>query len=119
MIDQRSALALNIARQKLMHLSLAEFKSLVREQAFLLQFERIRAVEALASLVAATEMRKELMRQVRAIVGAGGSPLAAERDRLAALSQVLAGPNEKTVAVVPSGRASAAATAAQRAAVSH
>ena len=51
MIDQRSALALNVARQKLMHLSLAEFKALVRDQSFLLQLERERAVEALASLV--------------------------------------------------------------------
>ncbi len=37
MIDQRSALALNVARQQLMHLSLAEFKALVRDQFFVLQ----------------------------------------------------------------------------------
>ena len=34
MLDQRCALALNVARQKLMHLSLAEFKTLVRDQFF-------------------------------------------------------------------------------------
>ena len=84
MIDQRSALALNVARQRLMHLSLAEFKALVREQAFLLQLERERAVETLASLVPDASARKELLKQVNAIVGASDIPLAAERDRLAA-----------------------------------
>ena len=49
MLDQRCALALNVARQQLMHLSLAEFKALVRDQFFVLQLERERAVEALAS----------------------------------------------------------------------
>ena len=61
MIDQRSALAWNVARQKLTHLSLAEFKALVREQAFLLQFERERAVDALASLVPDASARKKLL----------------------------------------------------------
>ena len=106
MIDQRSALALNVARQKLMHLSLAEFKALVRDQAFLLQLERERAVEALASLVPEADARKELLKQVDAIVGAGDLPLAAERDRLAQLSQVLAAPNGKPAALVTSGPAS-------------
>jgi hypothetical protein len=46
MIDQRTALALNVARQKLMHLSLAEFKALVRDQAFLLQLEGARGGSA-------------------------------------------------------------------------
>ena len=49
MLDQRCALALNVARQKLMHLSLAEFKVLVRDQFFVLQLEPERAVEVLAS----------------------------------------------------------------------
>ena len=48
MLDQRCALALNVARQQLMHLSLAEFKVLVRDQFFVLQLERERAVEVLA-----------------------------------------------------------------------
>jgi hypothetical protein len=99
MIDQRSALALNVARQKLMHLSLAEFKMLVRDQAFLLQLERERAVEALASLVPKTDARKDLLKQVQTIVGAGDSPTSAERDRLARLAQVLAMPIEKPVAL--------------------
>ena len=54
-----------------------------------------------------------------AIVGAGDPPLAAERDRLARLSQVLAAPIEKAAALVPSGRASVAGTTARRSAVSH
>ena len=111
MIDQRCALALNVARQKLMHLSLAEFKALVRDQSFVLQLERERAVEALASLVPEADARKELLKQVHAIVGAGDPPIAAERDRLARLSQVLAAPIEKTVALVTSGRPSAETTA--------
>ena len=90
MIDQRSALALNVARQQLMHLSLAEFKALVRDQSFVLQLERERAVEVLTSLVPGADARKELLGQVHAIVGAGDPPNAAERERLARLSQVLA-----------------------------
>ena len=91
-----------------MHLSLAEFKALVRDQAFLLQLEPERAVEALASLVPKADARKELLKQVNAIVGAGDLPITAERDRLAQLSQVLAAPIEKPAALVPSGRASVA-----------
>ena len=117
-IDQRSALALNVARQKLMHLSLAEFKALVRDQAFLLQLERERAVEALASLVPEADARKELLNQVHAIIGAGDPPLAAERDRLAHLSQVLAAPIEKAAVLVPSDPVSLAGTTARRSAVS-
>jgi hypothetical protein len=118
MIDQRSALALNVARQKLMHLSLAAFKAMVRDQAFLLQLERERAVEALASLIPDASTRKELLKQVHAIVGAGDAPLAAERDRLAELSQVLAAPIEKTAALVPSGPVSIETTA-RRSSASH
>jgi hypothetical protein len=53
------------------------------------------------------DARKELLKQVRAIVGAGDPPLAAERDRLARLSQVLAVTIEKVVASAKSGRHSA------------
>ena len=95
MLDQRCALALNVARQQLMHLSLAEFKVVVRDQAFLLQLERERAVEALASLVPEADARMELLKQVHAIVGAGSPPSAAERDRLTRLAQLLATPIER------------------------
>jgi hypothetical protein len=119
MIDQRCALALNVARQKLMHLSLAEFKAMVRDQSFLLQLEAERAVEALATIVAKPGERKELLKQVRAIVGAGDAPLAAERDRLDRVSQVLAAPIEKPVASKPVRRSSGKSVPTRPRAVLH
>jgi hypothetical protein len=101
-IDQRCALALNVARQRLMHLSLAQFKVLVRDQFFVLQLEPDRALEVLAFLVPEADARKDLLKRVNAIIGAGGSPLAAGRDRLARLSQVLEVPLEKRLAAVAS-----------------
>ncbi len=117
--DQRCAFALNVARQQLMHLTLAEFKALVRDQAFMLQLDRDRAVEALASLVPAADARKELLKQVRAIIGAGVPPVAAQRERLDRLAQVLAVPIEKPVALAAPSRTSAASATAQPATVLH
>ena len=94
-LDQRCALALNVARQQLMRLSLAEFKTLVRDQFFVLQLEPERAIEALPSLVPELEARKKLLKQVRAIASAGDPLTVAERDRLARLSQALGVPIEK------------------------
>ena len=94
-LDQRCALALNVARQQLMHLSLAEFKVVVRDQAFLLQLERERAMEALASLVPDADARVELLKQLHAIIDTGTPPSAAERDRLTRLSRLLATPIER------------------------
>jgi len=88
-LDQRCALELNVARQQLMRLSLAEFKVLVRDQFFVLQLEPERAIEALPSLVPELEARMELLRQVRAIASAGDPLTVAERDRLARLSKTL------------------------------
>jgi hypothetical protein len=99
---------LNVARQQLMHLSLAAFKGLVRDQAFLLHLERERAVEALAVLVPDAEGRKDVLKQVQAIVGAGDPPTPAERDRLTRLSQVLSVPVDRAVTRTASGRASTA-----------
>ena len=104
MLDQRCALALNVARQQLMHLSLAEFKVMVRDQFFVLQLEPERAIEALASIVPKADARIELLKQVRAIASAGDPQTAAERDRLARLSQALAVPIEKPAALAISGR---------------
>ena len=89
-LDQRCALALNVARQQLMRLSLGEFKSLVRDQFFVLQLEHEHAVEALAVMVPDADARTALLTQVEAIIRAGGPPSAAERDRLARLASVLA-----------------------------
>ena len=87
-----------------MHLTLAQFKTLVRDQFFVLQLERERAVEALASLVPEMDARKELLKQVQAITGAGDPLAAAGRDRIARLSQVLGVPIEKPLAFAASGR---------------
>jgi len=103
MIDQRCALALNVARKTLMHLSLAEFKALLRDQSFVLQLERERAVEALAVMVPQAQARKDLLKQVNAIVSAGDLPLATERDRLSRLAEVLGLPIEQPMALETSG----------------
>ncbi len=113
MLDQRCALALNVARQKLMHLSLAEFKVLVRDQFFVLRLEPERAIEVLPMLVPKADARKELLKQVRAIADAGDPRTVAEHDRLARLSQVLAAPLKKQVVPATSGRRSGARTAAR------
>jgi len=119
MIDQRCALALNVARQQLMHLSLTEFKVMVRDQFFVLHLEHERAVEALASLVPQAEARTALLAQVQTIVGAGCPPLAAERERLARLSQVLAVPMEPPGAWATSGGPSGARGRARPSRPSH
>ncbi len=111
MLDQRCALALNVARQQLLHLSLAEFKELVRDQFFVLLFQPDRAVEVLGSLVPEADARKELLKQVDAIVRAGDPLPAAALDRLNRLSQVLRVPEINC-------RAAAAKTIAQPGATS-
>jgi len=98
MLDQRCALALNVARQQLMRLSLAEFKVMVRDQFFVLQLEPERAIDALAAIVPKADARIELLKQVRAIASADDSSTAAESDRLARLARVLAAPIEKPAA---------------------
>jgi Protein of unknown function (DUF3141) len=100
-LDQRCALALNVVRQQLMRLSLAEFKVMVRNQFFILQLEPERAIEALASQVPETEARNELLKQVRAIASAGDPLSAAEDDRLRRLSQVLTMPVAKPAGPAP------------------
>ncbi len=97
-LDQRCALALNHARQHLMHLSLGEFKILVREQFFVLPLERERAVNAIAYLAQEADSRAELLKQTRSIIDAGDPPSAAARERLARLSELLATPIERPVA---------------------
>jgi hypothetical protein len=103
MIDQRCALALNAARKKLMHLSLAEFKSLLRDQSFVLQLDRERAVEALAVMVPQTQTRQDLLKQVQVIVSAGDLPLATVHDRMIRLAEVLGFPIEQPMTVETSG----------------
>jgi hypothetical protein len=106
MIGQRSAFALNVARQSLMHLSLGEFKALVRGQAFLLQLEPERALETIAFMVPQAGARSDLIKQVIAIVGAGDPPSANENERIGKLSQVLAVPIKKTASLAKFNRTS-------------
>ncbi len=113
MFDQRCALALNVARQQLMHLSLAAFKVMVRDQFFVLQLEPERAVEALRSLVPEADARKKLLKELHTIVGAGGPLIAAERDRLARLSLVLGKPVETPVTSAAIRQTAAVATQLQ------
>ncbi|WP_204377988.1 DUF3141 domain-containing protein [Chromobacterium sphagni] len=95
---QRSAFALNTARQTLMKLSLDQFKNLVRDQFFVLQLDRERAVQAIALMVPAAGLRKELVKQAEAIVSAG-RPMSSEASAfLARLSQMLESPVEPAVA---------------------
>ena len=98
-LDQRCALALNARRQQLMRYSLAEVKARVRNQFYVLQLGRERAVDALASMVPEPKERRELVRQLDEILAAAGPPSAAERERLARLSQVLAIPAVRSARV--------------------
>ena len=98
-LDQRCALALNARRQQLMRYSLAEVKARVRNQFYALQLGRERAVDALASMVPEPKERRELVRQLDEILAAAGPPSAAERERLARLSQVLAIPAVRSARV--------------------
>ena len=109
MFDQRCALALNVARQQLMHMSLAAFKVTVRDQFFVLQLEPERAVEALRLLVPEADAREKLLKELHTIVGAGGPLIAAERDRMARLSMVLGESAEKPATPAAARRTSAAA----------
>ena len=118
-LDQRCALALNVARQQLMRLSLAEFKVLVRDQFFVLQLEPERAIEVLPSLLPKADARKELLKQVRAIASAGDPLTAADRDRLARLSQVLSMPIGKPEPLATSGRPTGVRATAKREAELH
>ena len=89
-IEQRAALALNVARQQVMHLSLSEFKTMVREQFSLLQAEREQAVEAIADLVTEAGAREALLQRVREIVAAAGPPHPLVSERLERLTALLA-----------------------------
>ena len=89
MFDQRCGLALNMARQRLMHLSLAAFKTMVRDQFFALRSKPVGALAALSSMVADATNRGALLEHVTAIVAAGGVVSADESDRLARLRQLM------------------------------
>jgi hypothetical protein len=87
-IEQRTALAFNVARKQLMKLSLDEFKAMVREQFQILQEEHEQAIEAIVDLIPNIEIRESMTEQVEKIVSVIGvlTPLQQERlDRLKSL----------------------------------
>jgi hypothetical protein len=93
-LDQRCALALDAARDRLMHLALPAFKLLVREQFFLLHTEGERAIGALTFLVPKSADRTTLLKEVDAVIDAAGAVSAAEHARRTRLSLVLGAPAE-------------------------
>ena len=99
-LDQRSALALNVARNTLMHLSLAAFKALVRRQFFILQLEPVRAIDALSTLVPQADAQQTLLREVRRIVGAAGALSPAAREALERLAEGLAAPSRTSPPII-------------------
>jgi hypothetical protein len=108
--DQRSALALNVARQQLMHLSLAAFKTMVRQQAHVLRLERENAVLALEAMVPEKDKRTALLKQVGTIVSVGDAVTAEEGRLLARLTQILAVVDETPAVVARASRTAAVKT---------
>jgi hypothetical protein len=88
-LDDRCAEALNVARQRLLSLSIDDFKALAREQYGILLTQREAAVEALPALLVDESARRDLLGDVTAIVGAGGEPTLAERLRLEKIATIL------------------------------
>lgn len=72
-----------------MHLSLAAFKTMVREQSAIVHLGREEAVSALATMVPDADRRKALLKQRNAIVGSGGASSANESNGIARISKVL------------------------------
>jgi len=89
-LDERCAHALWAARRDMADQQLDQYKTLVRDQFFVLLLERERAVEALATMVRDADQRAELLKRTAAIVAAGDPATAAERARIAQLEKLLA-----------------------------
>jgi len=88
-LDQQSALALNVVRQQTLHLSIAAFKTMVRQQAFVLHQDREAALLALTFMVPKPAERAVLLRQAEVIVAATGALTADQSCRLVKLSEYL------------------------------
>jgi hypothetical protein len=91
-----------------MHLSLAAFKAMVRDQFFVLQLEGNRAIDVLAAMIPQADARRSLLEQARAIVAAGDAPVPGERERLDRLSQLLEGSAKNSAKPAPGATASSA-----------
>ena len=90
-LDERCAFALGAAFRELTHLTVEQFKALIRDQFFVLLMERERAVEALTTLVPEPDKREALLQRVNAIISAGDPPTPAERERIDRLAKVFSG----------------------------
>jgi hypothetical protein len=110
-LDERCAHALYAARRDLLSLPIDQYKTLVRDQFFVLLLERERAVEALATMVREPDQRAELLKRTSAIIGAGDPPTAAERERIARLEKLLAAPVAKRAVLAPSSQGAVGADA--------
>ena len=88
-VDENCAAALNEVRKKLLHLSLEEFKTLVRQQFYILLLERETAVKAIASMVTDPAERSALVEKAVSIATADGSYSLGERERVEGLSHLL------------------------------
>jgi hypothetical protein len=117
-LDERCAHALYAARRDLLHLPIDQYKTLVRDQFFVLLLERERAVEALATMVREAGQRAELLKRTTAIIGAGDPPTAEARERIARLEKLLVAPVTKRMAPAASSRG-AAGTETSSAIITH
>ena len=87
--DHQSALSLNVLRRQLPHVSLGAFKTMVRQQAFVLHLDRETALLALPAMVPENDKRAALLKQLGTIVAARGGATAEEGGLLARLTQLL------------------------------
>ncbi|MFG1264459.1 MULTISPECIES: DUF3141 domain-containing protein [Xanthobacter] len=98
-LDEAAASSLNETRQKLMQLSLPEFKTLVRDQFYILLLEREKAVEAIARLVTDPDQRQDLVNKVVGVATADGTYTPGERALVERLAEILGVSAPKTVAL--------------------
>jgi vacuolar-type H+-ATPase catalytic subunit A/Vma1 len=89
-LDERCASALHAARHDLSHLSLEQYKALVRDQFSMLLLERERAIKAIATMVSEFDQRTILLKRVIAIIGADSMSTAVVRERITHLEKLLA-----------------------------
>jgi hypothetical protein len=87
-LDERSFAALGAVRRELLHIGIDDFKRIVREQFLLLQWERERAIQALAQ-VTPNENKADLLRKTRAIVAGEQSLSPGQQQRLDQLEKAV------------------------------
>jgi hypothetical protein len=88
-LDDRCGRALGTTYRQETQLSIEQFKTLIRDQFFVLLLEGERAVDALAELVPDADKRTVLLERINTIITAGDAPTPGERERLARLQKLL------------------------------